>query len=142
MKNIVAKVPLEEWLALDWLLNQIGSWTHSRWDQHLRDRFGDVRTDQIIEALGYRQVSTVEAPVSRQPDVAPCMYTKAKQEDAAKQLGRRLQFEATPYVTGVGIDDKDNLVVYVSKKSKRSVIPDHWDHWPVVVRRIGPVRPA
>ena len=26
----------------------IGSWTHSRWDQHLRNEYGDEKTDKVI----------------------------------------------------------------------------------------------
>ena len=36
-------------LALDFLLTRIGSWTHARWDQHLRSEIGDVSADAVIE---------------------------------------------------------------------------------------------
>ena len=35
--------------ALQFLLTRIGSWTHARWDQHLRDEFGDEKAAQAIQ---------------------------------------------------------------------------------------------
>ena len=34
--------------ALQFLLTRIGSWTHARWDQHLRHEFGDEKAEQAI----------------------------------------------------------------------------------------------
>ena len=34
-----------------WLLVRIGSWTDARWDQHLRDEFGDMDADETIEVF-------------------------------------------------------------------------------------------
>ncbi len=34
-----------------WLLTRIGSWTNARWDQHLRNEFGDVAANAAIEFL-------------------------------------------------------------------------------------------
>jgi len=37
--------------ALRFLLDRIGSWTYSRWDQHLRYKFGDERANRMIATL-------------------------------------------------------------------------------------------
>ena len=37
--------------AIIHLFLSIGSWTNSRWDQHLRHEFGDEKTDSIISWL-------------------------------------------------------------------------------------------
>lgn len=37
--------------ALQFLLTRIGSWTAARWDQHLRDQYGDEKADPMIAAL-------------------------------------------------------------------------------------------
>lgn len=39
--------------AVTWLLTRIGSWTVARWDQHLRDEFGDEVAGPAIEAIQY-----------------------------------------------------------------------------------------
>lgn len=42
--------------ALRFLLNRIGSWTEARWDQHLRDQYGDeftnVVANEIMDVIG------------------------------------------------------------------------------------------
>ena len=38
-------------IALRFLLTRIGNWTESRWDQWLRDEFGDERADYMIEQI-------------------------------------------------------------------------------------------
>jgi hypothetical protein len=43
--------PPEVRRALDLLLVRIGSWTHSRWDQHLRYEFGDEFANKVINWL-------------------------------------------------------------------------------------------
>jgi hypothetical protein len=37
--------------ALAFLLTRIGSWTTSRWDQHVRDEFGDEVADDLRRLL-------------------------------------------------------------------------------------------
>lgn len=37
--------------ALAWLLTRIGSWTHARWDQHVRHEFGDEIADALVHSL-------------------------------------------------------------------------------------------
>jgi hypothetical protein len=39
------------------LLNRIGSWTGSRWDQHLRYDIGDKKADAVIAALAACEVA-------------------------------------------------------------------------------------
>jgi hypothetical protein len=34
--------------ALQFLLTRIGSWTSARWDQHLRNEFGDEKAERAI----------------------------------------------------------------------------------------------
>ncbi len=45
-----------ERIALNFLLTRIGSWTHARWDQHLRERFGDEHTETVIRWLAERGI--------------------------------------------------------------------------------------
>lgn len=37
--------------SLVFLLTRIGSWTNARWDQHLRSRYGDEATNEVIAWL-------------------------------------------------------------------------------------------
>lgn len=41
-------------IALRFLLTRIGSWTNARWDQWLRDEFGDERANYMIAELDRR----------------------------------------------------------------------------------------
>lgn len=43
------KAPETAKQGLVFLLTRIASWTNARWDQHLRERYGDKATDEIIE---------------------------------------------------------------------------------------------
>lgn len=141
-RGILLKEGSDEWLALDWLLTQIGSWTNARWDQHLRHRFGDVRADEIIEAFGYKKSLAGEAPVARAKGVAPCPSEPKVIAAAANSLWCSLT-EAGINFSGVGVlSTKDDIVVYVKRITKKSRIPDHWCGYRVVTQRLTAIKPA
>ena len=50
LENILSEkiVPEDVREAIIHLFLSIGSWTHSRWDQHLRHEYGDEKTDKVI----------------------------------------------------------------------------------------------
>lgn len=56
-KSNRAYVPPYE--ALAFLLTRIGSWTHARWDQHLRDEYGDEKAQPVIDWL--KRLTNVDA---------------------------------------------------------------------------------
>lgn len=42
--------------VLTWLLDRIGSWTDSRWDQHARSQYGDEAVNELVKQLEARGV--------------------------------------------------------------------------------------
>jgi hypothetical protein len=61
---------------LDFLLTRIGSWTNARWDQHLRDEYGDEKTDLFIAWLGYTKRPAGTPPeLSIFPKMLPPQWT-------------------------------------------------------------------
>lgn len=50
------KAPEAAKQGLVFLLTRIGSWTSARWDQHLRERYGDKHADEIIEWLNEHEI--------------------------------------------------------------------------------------
>lgn len=44
-------------MALEKLLNQIGSWTSSRFDQHVRHEFGDETAEDLIAWLNHFDIN-------------------------------------------------------------------------------------
>lgn len=51
MKPPMTKLNQPTILALDYILSMVASWTSSRYDQHLRWKFGDEMTDRVLETL-------------------------------------------------------------------------------------------
>lgn len=50
------ETPPEVTQGLNRILTRIGSWTNTRWDQHLRSFFGDEATDMVIGWLAERGI--------------------------------------------------------------------------------------
>jgi hypothetical protein len=56
---------------LHWLLVSIGSWTHARFDQHLRYEFGDEAADACLAWLGYERRAAGTIPRLADPPARP-----------------------------------------------------------------------
>jgi hypothetical protein len=65
------KAPEAAKQGLVFLLTRIASWTNARWDQHLRERYGDKATDEIIEWLHKHEIY---APGPTHYDISRARY--------------------------------------------------------------------
>lgn len=65
-------MPASGRLAVQFLLTRIGSWTHARWDQHLRNEIGDAAAnvairwiEEAFDVKGYGELRACEAEALR-----------------------------------------------------------------------------
>lgn len=56
----------QEHADLMWVLTRIASWTNARWDQQLRYKFGDERTNAVIAWL--KKAGAPEQRIAEAPD--------------------------------------------------------------------------
>jgi len=87
--------------AMHWLFTRIGSWTHARWDQHLRNEVGDVSADRIIEALGYELRPAGEAPELRRESDQPCEKKPSLSPSASAATSETSTTENAPSTTAL-----------------------------------------
>jgi hypothetical protein len=66
------KLPRPVAHGIAWLLIKIGSWSHSRFDEHLRYEFGDAFTDEAMAWLGKH----VAPKLGKGPDEKPRYVTR------------------------------------------------------------------